>query len=109
MISVSTLLDQARDAGRSPEEPKHDTGRPLLAFRAMRTNSGASYHALPVGGHPWIRAICGAAPGSRSAGWTVAGGEVTCPHCRQRLDDVHSTARASEPEGSLRPQPEDHR
>ena len=79
MISVSTLLDQARDAGRSPEEPKHDTGRPLLAFRAMRTNSGASYHALPVGGHPWIRAICGAAPGSRSAGWTVAGGEVTVP------------------------------
>jgi hypothetical protein len=69
--------------GWSPEEPKHDTGRPLLAFRAMRTNSGTSYHALPAAGHPWIRAICGAAPGSRSAGWTVAGGEVTCPHCRQ--------------------------
>ena len=78
--------------GWSPEEPKHDTGRPLLAFRAMRTNSGASYHALPVGGHPWIRAICGAAPGSRSAGWTVAGGEVTCPHCRQRLDDALNRA-----------------
>ena len=77
--------------------------RPLLAFRVMRTNSGTSYHALPVGGHPWIRAICGAAPGSRSAGWTVAGVEVTCPHCRQRFDDVHSNARAAEPKGS-RPQ-----
>ena len=69
--------------GWSPEEPKLDIGRPLLAFRAMRTNSGTSYHALPVGGHPWIRAICGAGPGSRSAGWTVAGVEVTCPRCRQ--------------------------
>ena len=78
MISVTT------------EEPKHNTGRPLPAFRAMRTNSGTSYHALPVGGHPWITAICGSSPGSRSAGWTVAGVEVTCPHCRQRLNEKAS-------------------
>jgi hypothetical protein len=63
--------------GWPPVEPKHDTGRPILACRAMRTNSGASYHALPVGGHPWISAICGSTPGSRSAGWTVPGIEVT--------------------------------
>ena len=75
----------ALSAGRSPE-PKHETARQLLTFRAMRTNSATSYHALPVGGHPWIRALCGSAPGSRSAGWTVAGVEVTCPRCRQRLD-----------------------
>ena len=59
----------------------------LTGWRAMRTNSGTSYHAIPAAGHRWIRAICGAAPGSRSAGWTVTGGEVTCPRCQQRLDE----------------------
>jgi hypothetical protein len=59
----------------------------LTEWRAIRTNSGTSYHAIPAAGHRWIRAICGAAPGSRSAGWTVTGGEVTCPHCQQRLDE----------------------
>jgi hypothetical protein len=59
----------------------------LTGWRAMRTNSGTSYHAIPAAGHRWIRAICGAAPGPRSAGWTVTGGEVTCPRCQQRLDE----------------------
>ena len=59
----------------------------LTGLCAMRTNSGASYHAIPAEGHRWIRAICGAAPGSRSAGWAVTGGEVTCPRCRRRLDE----------------------
>ena len=77
--------------GWSPEEPKQDTGRPLLAFRAMRTNSGTSYHALPVDGHSW----CGAAPGSSSAGWTVAGGEVTCPHCRQTVARITAPISSS--------------
>ena len=59
----------------------------LTGWRAMQTNSGISYHAIPEEGHRWIRATCGAAPGSRSAGWTVTGGEVTCPRCQQRLDE----------------------
>jgi hypothetical protein len=33
----------------------------LTGLRAMRTNSSASYHAVPSEGHRWIRAICGAA------------------------------------------------
>ena len=59
----------------------------LTGLRAMRTNSGASYHAIPAEGHRWVRAMCGAAPGSRSAGWTVIGRGVTCPRCQQRLDE----------------------
>ena len=84
MFERSANVESPRDW--SPEEPKHDSGRPLLEFRAMRTNSGASYHALPVSGHQWIRSLCGSAPVSRSAGGTVVGVEVTCPRCRQRLD-----------------------
>ena len=72
----------------------------LTGWRAMRTNSGASYHAIPAAGHRWIRAICGAAPGSRSAGWTVTGGEVTCPRCQQRLDE-RTTSRGG-PAGAHR-------
>ena len=49
----------------------------ITGLRAMRTNSGDSYHAIPAEGHRWIRAICGAAPGSRSAGWIVTGRGVT--------------------------------
>jgi hypothetical protein len=59
----------------------------LAGFRAMRTNSGANWHAIPADGHPWIRAICGRGPGARSAGWTVTGSEVTCPRCQQRMDE----------------------
>ena len=72
----------------------------LTGLRAMRTNSGASYHAIPAEGHRWIRAICGAAPGTRSAGWTVTGGEVTCPHCQRRRDE--KTTPAGGPTGASR-------
>ena len=64
-----------------------DTGRPLAGFRALRTHLGTSYHAVPVGVHPWIRAICGAGPGLRSFGWVASGMEVTCHRCQQRLNE----------------------
>jgi hypothetical protein len=63
-----------------------DTGRPFAGFRVLRTHLGTSYHVVPVGGHPWTRAICGAGPGLRSSGWVAAGIEVTCHRCQQRLD-----------------------
>jgi hypothetical protein len=72
----------------------------LTGLRAMRTNSGANYHAVPAEGHRWIRAICGAAPGSRSAGWTATGGEITCPRCQQRIDE--STTPGRVPAGARR-------
>jgi len=57
----------------------------LAGFRAVRTNTRTSFHAVPVGGHPWIRAICGAGPGVRSAGWAVEEDEITCPRCLQLM------------------------
>jgi hypothetical protein len=73
----------------------------LTGLRAIRTNSGAIYHAIPAEGHRWIRVICGAAPGSRSAGWTVTGRGVTCPRCQQRLDE-RTTPTAPDGRSSLR-------
>ena len=81
---------------RSPHLPKAaaegalavDNGRSFSAFRAKRTISGANYHAIPVGGHSWTRAVCGSGPGTRSAGWTVMGDAITCPRCQQRLKDM---------------------
>jgi hypothetical protein len=64
-----------------------DTGRRFAGFRALRTHLGTSYHAVLVGGHPWIRAICGAGPGLRSSGWVAAGIEVSCHRLRQRLNE----------------------
>ena len=75
----ATAVDQ-------PNAPADAAVHHLAGLRAVRTSSGASYHAIPAEGHRWIRAICGATPGSRSAGWTVTGDEVTCPRCQQRMD-----------------------
>jgi hypothetical protein len=80
----ATAVDQSHSPADAAAQ--HPTAR-LTGLRAMRTHSGASYHAIPAGGHRWIRAICGAAPGSRSAGWTVTGGEITCPRCQQRMHE----------------------
>lgn len=49
---------------------------------------GTRFHALPlVEGQVHGRALCGAVPGRRSAGWSEWGhGEnVTCPRCMQKL------------------------
>jgi len=72
-----------------------DTGRPFAGFRTRRSKLGTSYHAVPFGGHPWSRAICGAGPGLRSSGWVATGSEVTCFRCQQRLNELAlATARA---------------
>jgi hypothetical protein len=70
------------------------TGQPFAGFRAKRSKLGTSYHAVPVGGHPWIRAICGSGPGLRSFGWVAVGVEITCVRCQQRLNEqALATAR----------------
>lgn len=51
-------------------------------------DKGRIYHAVPVGSR---RALCGAEPGPRSAGWAPwnpedsADQDVTCPRCRKKL------------------------
>jgi hypothetical protein len=68
-------------------------------FRAIRMmgrcangaerDGGVRYHALAE--HSW-KALCGAAPGRRSAGWAdypdsiKPASAVTCPKCRKKLD-----------------------
>jgi hypothetical protein len=75
-----------------------NTERPFAGFRALRSKLGASYHAVPAGGHPWIRAICGSGPGLRSTGWVTAAVDVTCLRCQQRLNEqALATARAVMP------------
>jgi hypothetical protein len=64
-----------------------DTGRPFTGFHAKRSKLGASYHAVPIDGHPWTRAICGSGPGLRSSGWVAIGAEVTCFRCQLRLNE----------------------
>jgi hypothetical protein len=50
-------------------------------------DSGTRYHAVPRGAH---RAVCGAEPGRRSAGWSShAGAAVTCARCVARLLGPH--------------------
>jgi hypothetical protein len=49
-------------------------------------DGGTRYHAIPVGS--W-KALCGAEPGRRSAGWSENGftqsHEVTCPRCPRKV------------------------
>lgn len=52
-------------------------------------DSGARFHAVP--GTSW-RALCGAEPGRRSAGWSEhAGPAVTCPRCLRKMKAVGPT------------------
>ena len=54
---------------------------------------GTRFHALPIeGGRVSGRALCGAAPGRRSAGWSEWGhGEaVTCTRCLEKLGPHHA-------------------
>jgi hypothetical protein len=53
---------------------------------------GILYHAVPmvgsdmIHGDHWGKALCGAEPGRRSAGWSECKGrEVTCPRCLKKL------------------------
>jgi hypothetical protein len=64
-----------------------DTVQPFAGFRAKRSKLGTNFHAVAVGGHPWIRAICGTGPGLRSSGWVAVGVEITCVRCQQRLNE----------------------
>lgn len=50
--------------------------------------SGTRWHSVPV--DSW-KALCGAQPGRRSAGWSVwyiKGQEVTCPRCLKKLSRI---------------------
>ena len=52
---------------------------------------GTRFHALPITGQRIKgRALCGAAPSGRSAGWSEWGhGEpVTCPRCIQKIETI---------------------
>jgi hypothetical protein len=48
---------------------------------------GARYHAVPLMGDDYTsRALCGAKPGRRSAGWQDPSAHpVTCPRCLARI------------------------
>jgi hypothetical protein len=79
-----------------------DTGQPFAGFRAKRSKLGTNFHAVAVGGHPWIRAICGTGPGLRSSGWVAVGVEITCVRCQQRLSEqALATAKEAASAGPL--------
>ena len=80
------------------EKPQHEMERPeYKAVRMMgrcangnEADGGRKYHALRKDGLSF-KAVCGAAPGSRSAGWadypdaTKPVEDVTCPRCRTAM------------------------
>ena len=75
----------------------YDRGYEALTLTGRCANGaegghGILYHAVPMQGSPLYvlgkggRALCGAEPGRRSAGWSEwKGREVTCARCAKRL------------------------
>ena len=61
-------------------------GRCANGFEA---DGGSLFHARPLADHGWgqEKALCGASPGRRSAGWSLYPGDaVTCKRCLKKLE-----------------------
>lgn len=60
--------------------------RLLGSCREHERDAGVRFHAVPVG---TAKALCGARPGRRSAGWadhpSQIGTAITCPKCAKAM------------------------
>jgi hypothetical protein len=82
---------------------EEDAKRAARAFNGWSQLAGFARQADQLGRQlsrnsgrerPWIRAICGTGPGSRSAGRTVTGGGVACPRCQERMGEWNAKGRS---------------
>ena len=69
-------------------EPRYLIGR---ATSGSQRGGGTLYHATESGPYGLGRALCGAKPGRRSAGWSnLPGTDVTCTRCLSKLRRTES-------------------
>ena len=80
MSAVATL--PARSAGRCANG--HERGQ------GVRTHAVPASDELARNGYVLTPALCGAKPGSRSAGWShwPGMGAVTCPRCLRKAEGL---------------------
>ncbi len=92
-------LIEAAAAGDDGDDKARDTLPASLAGRCAsdrEADQGTRVHAVPysqalaTNGYAINRAICGAKPGPRSAGWSYFGPRaVTCPKCLARMHSAN--------------------
>lgn len=67
-------------------KPRRLTGR---CANGGELDGGSLFHAVPENDSIMGKALCGAKPGRRSNGWSLADGErITCKRCLKKSKDI---------------------